>query len=93
MFDAQSTRRRVPLFLQRPVAHVANATAASLFALRAQITEERLSAARAELEASAAQLDQARAQVLASEALLKDSHARESRLLEALHSLGAAPTV
>ena len=73
------------------LAHVANATAASLFALRAQVTEERLRATRAEVEASVAQLDQAREQIRASEALLKDSHVREARLLEALHSLGAAP--
>lgn len=71
------------------MAHVAHAVGASLFALRAQVTEEQLTAARAEVEASAARLDVACAQARASEALLKDSHARESMLLGALRALGA----
>jgi hypothetical protein len=71
------------------MAHVAHAVSASLFALRAQVTEEQLTAARAEVEASAARLDVVYAQARASEALLKDSHARESMLLGALRALGA----
>ena len=73
------------------MAHVAHAVGASLFALRAQVTEEQLSAARAEIEASAARLDQVRAQAQASEALLNDARTRESTLLDALRSLGVAP--
>jgi len=71
------------------IAHIAHAVSASLFALRAQVTEEQLTAARAEVEASAARLDVVCAQARASEALLKDSRARESTLLGALRALGA----
>ncbi|MGH8320224.1 MAG: GAF domain-containing protein [Steroidobacteraceae bacterium] len=70
------------------MAHVAHAVGASLFALRARATEEQLSAAHAEIEASAARLDAACAQARTSAALLSDSRARESALLDALRALG-----
>lgn len=84
--------------------HVAHAVGASLFALRAQATEEQLSAARAEIETSAARLDsartesaaqleQARAQGRVSEALLSDLRSRESVLLDALRALCADPRI
>jgi GAF domain-containing protein len=86
------------------MAHVAQAVGASLFALRARATEDQLRAARAEIEANAgrldaarteatARLDLARAQARTSEALLSDSRARESALLDALRALGAGPKV
>jgi hypothetical protein len=82
------------------IAHVAHAVGASLFALRAHVTEEklqivqeRLTAARAEIEISAAALDQARAQTRATEALLNDARVRESALLDALRTRGPAPGV
>lgn len=75
------------------MAHVAHAVGASLFALRAQATEEQLSVARTEIEASAARLDQARLQAQASEALLNDARMRESTLLDALRAVGAASRV
>ena len=71
------------------MAHVAHAVGASLFALRAQATEEQLSGARAQIEAAAAQLDQAREQTRASETLLNDARMRETTLLDALRTLGA----
>ena len=79
------------------MAHVAQAVGASLFALRAQATEEQLAAARTEsaarldkaLAEAAAQLEQVRAQGRVSEALLSDLRARESALLDALRALGA----
>ena len=85
-------------------AHVAHAVGASLFALRAQATEEELSAARSEIESSAARLDaaraeaaaqleQARAQGRVSEALLTDLRARESVLLDALRAFAADPRI
>ena len=80
------------------IAHVAHAVGASLFGLRAQATEERLQVVQehlartlTELESRAAALDQARAQTRAAEALLNDARARESTLLDALHTLGDAP--
>ena len=73
------------------MAHVAHAVSASLLALRAQVTEEQLISARAEIKASATRLDQARAQAQASETLLNDARMRESTLLDALRALGAAP--
>ncbi|HET9107018.1 MAG TPA: GAF domain-containing protein [Steroidobacteraceae bacterium] len=73
------------------IAHVAHAVGASLFALRAQVTEEQLISARAQIDASTVRLDQARAQVRASEALLNDARMRESTLLDALRTLGATP--
>ena len=82
------------------MAHVASAVGASLFALSAQVTEERLqlareqlTLARAEIEASAARLDHARAQSEATAALLKDARMRESTLLATLHALGGTPGV
>lgn len=54
------------------MAYVAHAVVASLFALRAQVTEEQLTVARA--------------QAAASEALLNDARLRESRLLDALRA-------
>jgi hypothetical protein len=75
------------------IAHVSHAVAASLFALRAQVTEGQLSAARAEIAASATRLDQAHAQARASEALLDNARMRESTLLDALRALGAAPRI
>lgn len=71
----------------------AHAVGSSLFALRARATEEELSAARSEIEASSTRLDQAHAQARANEALLSDSRARESALLEAMRALGAGPRV
>lgn len=73
------------------VAHVVRAVGASLFALRAQATEQQLSMARAQIEAAAAQLNQAREQTRASEALLNDARVRETTLLDALRTLGATP--
>ena len=80
------------------IAQVAHAVGASLFGLRAQATEERLQVVQehlartlAELESRAAALDQAHAQTTAAEALLNDARARESTLLDALHTLGDAP--
>ena len=61
------------------IAHVAHAVGASLFALRARVTEEQLSTARAQAQIS--------------EALLNDARLRESTLLDALRALGAAPRV
>ena len=86
------------------MAHVAHAVGASLFALRARTTEEELSAARSEIETSAARLDATRAEAAAqleharaqgrvSEALLSDLRARESVLLDALRALGSEPRV
>ena len=71
------------------VAHVVRAVGASLFALRAQATEQQLSMARAQIEAAAAQLNQAREQTRASETLLNDARMRETTLLDALRTLGA----
>ncbi len=78
------------------VAHVAHAVGASLFALRAQATEEQLSVARAEIATAAAQADQARAQALANEeraqaikSLLDDARAYNATLLELLRTRGA----
>lgn len=77
------------------MAHVAHAVGASLSALRARATEEQLSAARAEIDTSTAQLDQARAEARAqidqAQARWRASEARESKLLAALHALGAEP--
>ena len=73
------------------MAHVARSVGASLFALTAQVTEQRLASARLEIEANALQLDQARAQAQVTEALLDDARARESKLLDALRALGPAP--
>lgn len=80
--------------------HVAHAVGASLFALRARVTEEQLSTARAEIEASAARLDAVRAEAASSAAQLdqaraqrRASEARESKLLDALRALGAEPRV
>jgi K+-sensing histidine kinase KdpD len=75
------------------LAHVAHEVGAALFALRAQATEEQLSAARMQVEASAAQLVQVRGQVNTAETLLGAAHARESALLDALRVLGTAPRV
>jgi hypothetical protein len=75
------------------MAHVAHAVGASLFALRAQVTEEQLISARAEIEAGRARLSQACAQVEAGKAVLDEARRRESTLLEALRALGAASRV
>ena len=75
------------------IAHVAHAVGASLFALRAQDTEQQLISARAEIEASGARLSQAHAQVQASKALLDEARVRESTLLDALRALGTASRV
>lgn len=86
------------------IAHVTHAVGVSLFALRARATEEQLSAARSEVEASAARLnaeradstaklEQCRVQNRVNDALLSDLRARESLLLDALRSLGADPRV
>ena len=72
------------------IALVAHAVAASLFALKALVTEQQLASARVEIEASADRLDQARAQAQVTEALLDDARAREAKLLDALRALGAA---
>jgi hypothetical protein len=71
-------------------AHVAHAVGASLFALRARATEEQLSAARAEIEVSAARLDAARAEAHDQRRI---SEARESKLLDALRAFAADPRV
>ncbi|MBW4053539.1 MAG: GAF domain-containing protein [Proteobacteria bacterium] len=64
------------------IAHVAHAVGASLFALRAGVTEEQLSAARAKALAS-----EERAQ--ASKALLDEARAHNATLLELLRARGA----
>ena len=68
------------------MAHVAHAVGASLFALRAQVTEDQLGVARAQILAS-----EERAQ--ASKALLDEARMRESTLLDALRALSAASRV
>ena len=68
------------------MAHVAHAVGASLFALQAQNTEQRLHVAEE-------QLSVARAQAQASEGVLNDARMRESRLLDALRALGAESRV
>jgi hypothetical protein len=75
------------------MAQVAHAVGASLFALRAQVTEQQLISARAEIEAGRARLAQACAQVEASTAVLDEARRRESALLDALRALGAASRV
>ena len=82
------------------MSHVAHAVGASLFALRARVTEEQLSTARAEIEASSARLDAVRAEAVSSAAQLDQARAqrrtsedRESKLLDALRALGAEPRV
>jgi hypothetical protein len=65
------------------IAHVAHAVGASLFALRARVTEEQLSAARANALAS-----EERAQ--ASKALLDEARAHNATLQELLRAHGAA---
>ncbi len=64
------------------IAHVAHAAGASLFALRARVTEEQLSSARAQALAS-----DERAQ--ASKALLDEARAHNATLLELLRARGA----
>ena len=79
------------------MAHVAHAVGASLFALRAQATEEKLNSACAKLETTTALLEQVRAeaaeQIDQSNARWRASEARESRLLDALRTPGAEPRV
>ncbi len=65
------------------IAHVTHAVGASLFALRARVTEEQLSAARAKALAS-----EERAQ--ASKALLDEARAHNATLQELLRAHGAA---
>ncbi len=75
------------------MANVAHAVGASLFALQAQLMDEQLISARAEIETSRARLSEACAQLQASKTALDEARRRESTLLDALRALGAASRV
>ena len=72
------------------MAHVAHAVGASLFALRARVTEEQLSEVRAQAQAREAMLNDVRAQAEARVLAIEErARASEALLLQLLPAAGS----
>jgi GAF domain-containing protein len=75
------------------IGHVAQSVGASLFALRARASDDRLQIAEEHLRSARSQLEEAAARLEQAHALRQASETRESALLDALRALGADPRV
>lgn len=75
------------------IGHVAQSAGASLFALRARASDERLQTAEEHLRSARAQIEEPAARLEQAHALRRASETRESTLLDALRALGADPRV